>query len=212
VNVTNLLLQNSYIIIMALGMLVVIVSGNIDLSVGSVMGFIGALAAVMIVNYDQPVLPDHHQSALSPAGDRRGAGLLDRLLEDPVLHRDAGRHAGLPGPVAVAAGRASRSARSRSEFQVIATGFVPDIFPAGIGAALAEVFDARKVNVLALGTGIVAAALVVWIGLRPARPEQGLRHRGRAEELLHRPQRHHCRGADLRHVQAVHCSAVCPTC
>jgi putative multiple sugar transport system permease protein len=52
------------------------------------------------------------------------------------------------------------------EFQVIATGFVPDIFPAGIGAALAEVFDARKVNVLALGTGIVAAALVVWIGLR----------------------------------------------
>jgi ABC-type xylose transport system permease subunit len=52
VNVTNLLLQNSYIVIMALGMLVVIVSGNIDLSVGSVMGFIGALAAVMIVNYD----------------------------------------------------------------------------------------------------------------------------------------------------------------
>src|SRR5690606_23789638 len=56
VNITNLLLQNSYIIIMALGMLIVIVSGNIDLSVGSVMGFIGALAAVMIVNYDMPVL------------------------------------------------------------------------------------------------------------------------------------------------------------
>ena len=56
VNVTNLLLQNSYIVIMALGMLIVIVSGNIDLSVGSVMGFIGALAAVMIVNYDVPVL------------------------------------------------------------------------------------------------------------------------------------------------------------
>ncbi len=53
VNITNLLLQNSYIIIMALGMLIVIVSGNIDLSVGSVMGFIGALAAVMIVNYGQ---------------------------------------------------------------------------------------------------------------------------------------------------------------
>ena len=46
INLTNLLLQNSYIIIMALGMLIVIVSGNIDLSVGSVMGFVGALAAV----------------------------------------------------------------------------------------------------------------------------------------------------------------------
>jgi putative multiple sugar transport system permease protein len=56
VNVTNLLLQNSYIIIMALGMLIVIVAGHIDLSVGSVMGFIGALAAVMMVNHDQSML------------------------------------------------------------------------------------------------------------------------------------------------------------
>ncbi|MDP9096138.1 MAG: sugar ABC transporter permease, partial [Pseudomonadota bacterium] len=46
-NLTNLVLQNSYIAIMALGMLLVIVSGHIDLSVGSVAGFVGALAAVM---------------------------------------------------------------------------------------------------------------------------------------------------------------------
>ncbi|MEC8484239.1 MAG: sugar ABC transporter permease, partial [Pseudomonadota bacterium] len=42
VNLTNLFLQNSYIIIMAIGMLLVIVAGHIDLSVGSVVGFIGA--------------------------------------------------------------------------------------------------------------------------------------------------------------------------
>jgi putative multiple sugar transport system permease protein len=48
-NLTNLVLQNSYIVIMALGMLLVIVAGHIDLSVGSVVGFIGALAAVLIV-------------------------------------------------------------------------------------------------------------------------------------------------------------------
>ena len=35
-NLTNLVLQNSYIVIMALGMLLVIVAGHIDLSVGSV--------------------------------------------------------------------------------------------------------------------------------------------------------------------------------
>jgi putative multiple sugar transport system permease protein len=51
-NITNLILQNSYVVIMALGMLMVIVAGHIDLSVGSVVGFIGALAAVLIVNYD----------------------------------------------------------------------------------------------------------------------------------------------------------------
>lgn len=48
-NLTNLVLQNSYIIIMALGMLMVIVAGHIDLSVGSVAGFVGALAAVLMV-------------------------------------------------------------------------------------------------------------------------------------------------------------------
>ncbi|WP_370638405.1 multiple monosaccharide ABC transporter permease [Aurantimonas sp. VKM B-3413] len=52
INLTNLILQNSYVIIMALGMLLVIVAGHIDLSVGSVLGFVGALAAVMIVQWD----------------------------------------------------------------------------------------------------------------------------------------------------------------
>ena len=51
VNITNLVLQNSYIIIMAIGMLLIIVSGAIDLSVGSIAGFIGAVAAVLIVEY-----------------------------------------------------------------------------------------------------------------------------------------------------------------
>ena len=49
VNITNLVLQNSYVIVMALGMLLVIVSGGIDLSVGSVAAFIGAIAGVLIV-------------------------------------------------------------------------------------------------------------------------------------------------------------------
>ena len=56
-NLTNLVLQNSYIVIMALGMLLVIVAGHIDLSVGSVCGFIGALAAVLMVNYEWHVVP-----------------------------------------------------------------------------------------------------------------------------------------------------------
>ena len=54
-NLTNLVLQNSYIAIMALGMLLVIVTGHIDLSVGSLAGFVGALAAVMLVQYDMPI-------------------------------------------------------------------------------------------------------------------------------------------------------------
>jgi putative multiple sugar transport system permease protein len=56
-NLTNLVLQNSYIVIMALGMLLVIVAGHIDLSVGSVCGFIGALAAVLMVSYEWHFIP-----------------------------------------------------------------------------------------------------------------------------------------------------------
>ncbi len=52
INLTNLVLQNSYIVIMAVGMLLVIVSGHIDLSVGSVLGFVGGLAAVMMVTWN----------------------------------------------------------------------------------------------------------------------------------------------------------------
>src|SRR5246127_3576919 len=56
-NLTNLILQNSYIVIMALGMLLVIVAGHIDLSVGSVSGFIGALAAVLMVQLGWHFVP-----------------------------------------------------------------------------------------------------------------------------------------------------------
>src|SRR3954465_15209732 len=56
-NLTNLVLQNSYIVIMALGMLLVIVAGHIDLSVGSVSGFIGALAAVLMVSWGWHFVP-----------------------------------------------------------------------------------------------------------------------------------------------------------
>ncbi len=54
-NITNLFLQNSYVIIMALGMLLVIVAGHIDLSVGSVAAFTGAVSAMLSVSWGWPV-------------------------------------------------------------------------------------------------------------------------------------------------------------
>ena len=41
-NVTSLLVQNGYILILAIGMVMVIIAGHIDLSVGSVSAFVGA--------------------------------------------------------------------------------------------------------------------------------------------------------------------------
>jgi putative multiple sugar transport system permease protein len=55
-NLTNLVLQNSFIVIMALGMLLVIVAGHIDLSVGSIVAFVGAIAAILTVEYQMNFL------------------------------------------------------------------------------------------------------------------------------------------------------------
>ncbi|MEV3928458.1 MULTISPECIES: multiple monosaccharide ABC transporter permease [unclassified Streptomyces] len=51
-NVSNLVLQNSYILILAIGMMLVIIAGHIDLSVGSLTAFIGAMSAVLMVEHD----------------------------------------------------------------------------------------------------------------------------------------------------------------
>ncbi|MFF4540703.1 multiple monosaccharide ABC transporter permease [Streptomyces aureus] len=51
-NVSNLVLQNSYILILAIGMMLVIIAGHIDLSVGSLTAFVGAFAAVLMVEHD----------------------------------------------------------------------------------------------------------------------------------------------------------------
>ena len=57
-NISNLISQNSYVLILAIGMLLCILTGgNVDLSVGSVAGFIGAVSAVLILKMDMPVLP-----------------------------------------------------------------------------------------------------------------------------------------------------------
>ena len=57
-NITNIIRQNSYVVILATGMLLCILTGgNIDLSVGSVVALVGALAGVLIVKMGMPVAP-----------------------------------------------------------------------------------------------------------------------------------------------------------
>jgi len=54
INVSNLIVQNSYILILSVGMVMVIIGGHIDLSVGSVVAFVGAMAGVMITQWHVP--------------------------------------------------------------------------------------------------------------------------------------------------------------
>ena len=53
-NVSNLVVQNAQILILAIGMVIVIVARHIDLSVGSVAAFVGACSAIMMTKWDVP--------------------------------------------------------------------------------------------------------------------------------------------------------------
>jgi putative multiple sugar transport system permease protein len=162
-NLTNLVLQNSYVVIMALGMLLVIVAGHIDLSVGSVAAFVGALSAVMIVNWDMSVwvvLPICLVVG-GLIGAMQGywiaywripsfivtlAGML--VFRGLTLWLLDGRNVG-PFP---------------KSFQTLSTGFVPDLFP-----FIAPSLGLERFNGLAFVTGILAALAVVWLGIRARR-------------------------------------------
>lgn len=56
-NLSNLFLQMSVTAILAIGMVLVIVAGHIDLSIGAIVGFTGGVAAMLNVWYDWPALP-----------------------------------------------------------------------------------------------------------------------------------------------------------
>ncbi|TGD43839.1 sugar ABC transporter permease [Pseudotabrizicola sediminis] len=167
-NITNLFLQNSYVIIMALGMLLVIVAGHIDLSIGSVVGFTGAVAAVLTVNLGWPVF------AVIPAclivggliGAAQGywvaywkipsfivtlAGML--VFRGSTLWLLNGQNIG-PFP---------------RSFQSLSTGFIPDIF----GDADQVLLGMERLNGTALLIVVVAACLVVWLGLRKRAQDAG---------------------------------------
>ncbi|WP_448626001.1 multiple monosaccharide ABC transporter permease [Geodermatophilus sp. URMC 64] len=53
-NITNIVLQYSYILILAIGMVMIIIAGHIDLSVGSVVALTGATSAVIVIRQGMP--------------------------------------------------------------------------------------------------------------------------------------------------------------
>lgn len=167
VNLTNLVLQNSYIIIMALGMLLVIVGGHIDLSVGSVSGFVGAVAAVLMVQYKlDPVLTTLICIVVGGLiGASQGywiaymkipsfivtlAGML--VFKGLALWLLGGRSVG-PFP---------------AEFQLLSAGFIPDV----IGPVTVAGVSLHATTLL-IGVLIVAAMFYLALRSRRARESHG---------------------------------------
>jgi len=153
-NLTNLVLQNSYIIIMALGMLLVIVAGHIDLSVGSVAGFIGALAAVLMVRSGMHFVPATLLCLI--AGGMIGAaqGYWIAYLKIPAfIVTLAGMLVFRGLTLALLAGESIGP--FPTQFQLLSSGFIPD-FLGGSGGF----------HVTSLVIGVLVAAAMFYTSLR----------------------------------------------
>lgn len=83
-NVTNIFIQNSYILVLAVGMVLVIIIGNIDLSVGSVAAFTGALGA-MIYNAGLGIIPTILLTMLIGAGIGCFMGYFIAFIKIPAF-------------------------------------------------------------------------------------------------------------------------------
>lgn len=126
-NITNLILQNSYILILAIGMLLVIVAFQIDLSVGSTTAVVGAISAILIIN--------HHVSVPVGIAVALGIGCAIGAFQGFWI-----AYVRIPAFITTLAGmmlfrgltevilKGTSIAPFPSAFQKMSTGFIPDFF------------------------------------------------------------------------------------
>ena len=167
-NLTNLLLQNSYIVIMALGMLLVIVAGHIDLSVGSVCGFIGGLAAVLMVRLDWHWLPASVLCLVCGGAIGAAQGWFVAWMRIPSFIVTLAGMLVFKG-LALALLQGQSVGPFSPTFQLLSSGFIPDPFS----------IEDLKLGSLLIGLGV--AALLVLAKLRE---RAGLVKHGLADEPL----------------------------
>ncbi len=128
-NIVNLVNQTGYIAVLAVGMTLVIVIRHIDLSVGFLAGFLGAVAAISMVQWGLP----WYLSILLVLGLGMLAGLLTSFqvaeLGIPAFVATLAGWLGYRGALQLAT-RATGTIVIRSDpFNAIGNGFVPDIIP-----------------------------------------------------------------------------------
>jgi len=165
-NLTNLILQNSYIIIMALGMLLVIVAGHIDLSVGSVSGFIGALAAVLMVQLELNFVLAAALCLLAGALIGAAQGWFVAYMRIPSFIVTLAGMLVFKG-LALALLQGQSVGPFPETFQLLSSGFLPD--PLG----------GDSLRLFSLALGVLAALALVWVKWRER--ARAIRHGMEAE-------------------------------
>lgn len=159
-NISNLINQTGYVAVLAVGMTLVIIIRHIDLSVGFVAGFLGAVTAIMLTRIGLPII------IIIPVILILGLliGLVNGLLIAKFM---------IPSFVVSLAGMLIfRGALlqvtegtgtiiiGNEWFNAIGNGFIPDIFSTG------------DIHVLTLILGLVTIGFFIWSELRARRNKE----------------------------------------
>ncbi|HUX39874.1 MAG TPA: multiple monosaccharide ABC transporter permease [Rectinemataceae bacterium] len=159
-NITNLVLQNSYVLILAIGMLLAIVTGNIDLSVGSVAAFVGAVSAVMMVDYHMGVAPAMVLSLLIGAAVGAFHGYFIAFLRIPAfIVTLAGMLIFLGLTMVILQGQTK--APFAKSFQAMAAGYLPGMELRWHGF-----------NIIGILAGLVLSVILIAVMLNARRTKQ----------------------------------------
>ena len=173
VNLTNIILQNSYVIVMALGMLLVIIAGHIDLSVGSVSGFIGGVAALLLTG----TMPFFKDESLPIRLDPFTTGAICMAL-GAVIGAAQGYFVAyykIPAFIVTLAGMlifrglelqvlgGASVGPFPPVFQGLSNGYVPDFVTGTLNGA--------PFNYLAVVVGLLLAGGLIWFNIRERRAQ-----------------------------------------
>ena len=178
-NLTNIVLQNSYIVIMALGMLLVIVAGHIDLSVGSVCGFVGAVAAVLMVTYHVPTVPAALICIALGGLIGAGQGYFVAYFKIPAFIVTLAGMLVFKG-LALWLLNGQSIGPFPTEFQKLSSGFIPDVlgsvFSDGTMASFAGLFGLEQLNLTSLVIGLAAAGTLLYLNFAGRAEQQKYAH------------------------------------
>ena len=163
-NIVNLVNATSYIAVLAVGMTMVIVIGHIDLSVGFLAGFLGAIAAIALKYWGLPVyvvIP-----LVLALGTLAGlvSGFMVAQLGIPAFVATLAGWLGYRGALQFATVSTGTIIIADDVFNALGNGFIPDILP--------DIGILQGVNKLTLLLGLAAIILFVVSEINDRRKTQ----------------------------------------
>jgi len=165
-NINNLIQQNAYVLILAVGMVIVIIAGHIDLSVGSVVAMVGAISAIAMTQWGLPWYVAVVVALLVGAGVGAWQGFWVAFVGIPAFIVTLAGMLLFRGLTLVLLTGGTINALP-PEFNAIGGGWLPELF-----GTIGEGRGSR--DILTVVIGLVASASLIAVQLRARRKQRRL--------------------------------------